>query len=309
MKKAVNGSGNETALSAHGPRLRVLAAALLFSTGGTAIKATQLGGWEVACLRSGVAFLALLVMLPAARRQRSWRGPLVGLGYGGALIAYAAANKLTTAASAVFLTSTAPLYVLFLAPWLLGERLRRKDLLFMFALAAALGLFFVELEPRFETAPDPLAGNLIGVLAGLFWALTVLGLRWLGRDEQRPGDLASAVVWGNLIAFAACLGPALPVGAWDARDLWVVLYLGTVQIGLAYVLLIGGMRRVPALEASLLVLVEPVFNALLAWLVHGEAPGRWALAGGALILMATAAHITAGTARLGAARGRAARRS
>ena len=309
MNHHLNGPGSAPRLAGQGPRLRVLAAALLFSTGGTAIKATQLAGWEVACLRSGVAFLALLVMLPAARRPGSWRGPLVGLGYAGALVSYAAANKLTTAASAVFLTSTAPLYVLFLAPWLLGERLRRKDLLFMVALALALGLFFVDLEPRFETAPDPFAGNLVGVVAGLFWALTVLGLRWLGRDEGRPGEAASAVVWGNLFAFAACLGPALPIATWVARDVWVIVYLGAVQIGLAYVLLIAGMRRVPALEASLLVLVEPVFNALLAWLVHGEVPGRWALAGGGLILVATAALITAGRARRGAARGRAAPRS
>lgn len=309
MSKEVSGAPQRAALSARAPRLQVLAAALLFSTGGTAIKASQLGGWEVACFRSGVAFLALLAMLPSARRELSWRGPLVGLGYAGALVAYAAANKLTTAANAVFLTSTAPLYILFLAPWLLGERLRRQDLYFMGALAVALGLFFVELEPRFETAPDPFTGNLVGVVAGLFWAFTVLGLRWLGRDERRPGDVASAVVWGNLIAFLACLGPALPVAAWDARDVGIILYLGTVQIGLAYVLLISGMRRVPALEASLLILVEPVFNALWAWLVHGEVPSGWALLGAAVLLAATVAHLSADRARRGVARGRAGPRS
>jgi drug/metabolite transporter (DMT)-like permease len=75
-----------------------------------------------------------------------------------------------------------------------------------------------------------------------------------------------------------------------ARDLAILVFLGVIQIGLAYVLLVSGIRGVPALEASLLLLLEPVLNPVWAWLVHGEAPGQWSLIGGAIIMVATTAR-------------------
>jgi len=96
------------------------------------------------------------------------------------------------------------------------------------------------------------------------------------------------VVAGNLLVFAVCLPMALPVARFAAVDVAAISYLGVVQIGLAYVCMTRAMREVPALEASLLMLVEPVLNPVWAWLVHGERPSEWALAGGALILAATA---------------------
>ncbi len=271
-------------------RLQVLAAALLFSTGGAVIKAVSLSGWQVACLRSAVAATALWVMLPGARRRWTGSTLLVGVAYAGALITYVLANRLTTAASTIFLQSTAPLYLLFLGPWLLREPLRRRDLLFMVALAAGLALFFAEPDPPSATAPWPLAGNLLAALGGVFWALALTGLRAMGREGARPGAAESAVVAGNVIALVACLPLAWPVSGAAAADWLLIGYLGVVQIGLAYVFLTRGLRRVPALEASLLLLIEPVLNPLWAWWLHGERPGGWALAGGALILTATALH-------------------
>src|SRR6185295_9128401 len=104
----------------------VLAAALLFSTGGAAIKATSLSGWQVASFRSGIAAIALLLALPAARRRWSPRVWLVGAAYAGTMTCFVISNKLTTSAAAIFLQSTAPLWILLLAPWLLGEKLRRS---------------------------------------------------------------------------------------------------------------------------------------------------------------------------------------
>src|SRR5436309_1136311 len=100
-------------------RLEILAAAALFSTGGAAIKACSLSGWQVASFRSGIAALAVLVMLPAARRVPSGRAVAVGAAYATTMILFVRANKLTSAANAIFLQSTAPLYVLLLAPRLL----------------------------------------------------------------------------------------------------------------------------------------------------------------------------------------------
>jgi len=106
----------------------------------------------------------------------------------------------------------------------------------------------------------------------------------------RYGGGAAAVVLGNVFAFVACLAFALPVTSVRAADLGIVAFLGVFQIGLAYVLLNYGLHHVGALEASLLLLAEPVLNPLWAWLVHGERPTAWAVAGGAVIVIATLAH-------------------
>jgi drug/metabolite transporter (DMT)-like permease len=94
------------------------------------------------------------------------------------------------------------------------------------------------------------------------------------------------VVIGNLIAFGVCLPLALPVGHTTATDIAVIAYLGIFQVGLAYVFLSRSLRFVPAVEASTLLLAEPVFNPVWTWLAHGERPGRFAIAGGAVIVLA-----------------------
>ncbi|HEX5760667.1 MAG TPA: DMT family transporter [Thermoanaerobaculia bacterium] len=273
--------------SALSGRLAVLAAAALFSTGGAVIKAIDLSGWQVASFRSGIAALALLALIPASRRAASWRALGVGVVYAATLVLFVQANKQTTAASAIFLQSSAPFYVLLLSPWLLRERVRRSDLALMAALAVGLALLFVGLDAASPTAPRPLLGNVLGAAAGLTWACTVMGLRALGRAGG-PGAAAGAAVLGNALTFLVCLPLALPARGGGAGDWAGVLFLGVVQVGLAYVFLTRAMPRVPAFEASLLLLLEPVLNPIWAWLAHGERPGAWSLAGGALILAATA---------------------
>jgi drug/metabolite transporter, DME family len=270
-------------------RLQLLAAAALFSTGGAAIKATELGGWQIASFRSGIAALALLLLLPAARRGWNWRVIPVGVAYAATLVLFVLANRMTTAANTIFLQSTAPLYILLLGPLLLREPIRRRDLLFMAAVAGGLVLFFVGAETPVATAPDPTRGNLLALMSGVCWALTVVGLRWMGRQPEGGASPLATVVVGNLIAFTACLPMALPVPRVGAVDWAVVVYLGVFQIGLAYFFMSVAIRRVPALEAATLLLVEPALNPVWAWLAHGEAPSAWAIAGGALILGATLA--------------------
>jgi DME family drug/metabolite transporter len=276
-------------------RWQVLAAAALFSTGGAAIKACGLSGWQVACFRSGVAGAALWFFLPMARGRWRREQVLVGCAYAATLILYVLANKLTTAANAIFLQSTAPLFLLLLAPLWLKEPVSRRDLWFMGALALGMGLFFAGMEAPRRTATDPVLGNTLGVCAALTWALTVAGLRWIARtegEEGRParGAAAGATVVGNVMVFVVCLPLALPVEGGTPQDaLWIV-YLGVFQIGLAYLCMTAGVRRIQAVEASLLLLVEPVLNTGWAWLLHDEVPGPWSRAGALVIFVATLLH-------------------
>lgn len=269
-------------------RLQLLGAALLFSTGGAAIKATTLTSAQIAGFRSGVAVLAVLLLAPSARRWPAARAWLVGIAYAATVILYALANKLTTAANTIFLQSTAPLFVLLAAPWLLRERISRRDVVFVVVAAIGLALFFVGAEPARTTAPDPATGNLLAAASGVAWAATILGLRWMGSAPADGAAPIHAVVAGNALAFAACLPFALPLPSFVAGDAMTVLYLGALQIALPYLLVSAAVRRLPALEISLVLLVEPVLNPLWAFALHGEVPGALAITGGAILLGATA---------------------
>ena len=268
-------------------RLDIVVAALLFSTGGAAIKATALNGFEVAGLRSGIAALALVTLLPAARRGFGWRSAAVGVAFAGTLVLFVSANKLTTSAASIFLQSTAPLYVLLLGPWLLRERASRSDLVLMVPVALGLVLVFAGTGTAGRTAPDPFLGNLLALASGVTWALAIMGLRWMAGDGK-SSPLAAAVL-GNVFAAVACLPLVRSFAAVTTADWLALLYLGVFQVGLAYVFLTRGVGRLPALDAALLLLVEPALNPVWAWLVHGERPSALALAGGALILGSTAA--------------------
>ncbi len=276
-------------------RLRLVLTALLFSTGGMAVKSCDLGSWQVASFRCGVAALTLLLVLPASRalltRRTGSRGAwLVGLAYAATMLLYVLANKSTTAANAIFLQSTAPIYILLLGPLLLGEQNQRRDLFFLVAMAGGMGLFFLGQPEASESAPAPFLGNALATVAGLAWALTVVGLRWLAGRSSEAGEgssSAGAVLAGNLLAFGIALPLALPVGAASGSDWLWIFYLGAVQIALAYVLMTSALRHLSALETSLILLLEPVLNPLWAWLSHGEILSRWAMLGAALILLAT----------------------
>lgn len=268
-------------------RLAVLGAALLFSTGGAAIKGTSLTGFEVAGSRSAVAAAVMLLVLPAARRGLRLDLLPAALAYASTLVCFVLATKWTTAAAAIFLQSTAPLWVLLLAPFLLREPIRRRDLPFLAAIAFGLLLVLWGSRDPAATAPRPLLGNSIALVSGLSYALMMIGMRRLslaepGRDRSLP-----ATVIGNILAFLLC-APffASPWQRATREDVLAILFLGVVQIGVAYWLLVKGLRRLPALEVSLLVLLEPVLNPIWTWWLHGERPGALALLGGALLLLA-----------------------
>lgn len=257
-------------------RLLLLAAAALMSTAGAAMKLCGLSGLQIAGGRSLVAGLFLLAAVPEARRRPTARVALAVASYAAMVILFTLANKLTTAANAIFLENSAPLWVLLLSPALLSERAGRGELLAVPVYALGLALFFLD-----ELSPGQVAGTLVALAAGLAYALCIIGLR-MARDE---GPVA--LVLGNLLAAVVAL-PAWPAGpAVRPLDLLLLGYLGVFQLGLAYLALVRGIVRVPALEASLLVLLEPVLNPIWTYLLAGERPGPWALAGGGVVMAAT----------------------
>ena len=271
-------------------RFAALAAAILFSTGGAAIKVAAFSAAQVSSLRSGIAAIALLIWYRRQFAWTRWTAP-AALAYTGTLTLFVAATKLTTAANAIFLQSTAPIYLLLLAPWLLREHVSKRDLVYLVIIAGGMGLCFSGQTNATATAPNPGLGNLLGVASGVAWALTLISLRHLNRDDRfRQGSAPgiTAVIAGNGIACLAAAPWALPLPHATPGEWVTMVYLGVVQIGLAYVCLTVAVRRLPALEVSLLLLLEPALNPIWTWLVRGEEPGGWTIAGGTVILGATA---------------------
>lgn len=267
------------------PRLQIIVAAVLFSTGGAAIKTAAFSGLQVASIRSGIAAVALLLWV---RGRIAWSWPTVAIGavYAGTLTLFVTSTKLTTAADAIFLQSTAPLYIVVLAPCLLGECFRSRDLVFLSAVGAGLAMCFLgQPEPTF-TAPDPATGNLLGVMCSVTWAFTLIGLRWGERHGADTG--ISAIVVGNTMAFAVGGASLWPLPAASAGEWATMAYLGVFQIALAYIFLTSAVAHLPVLDISLLLLLEPVLNPIWTWLVRGEEPGVWTLLGGAVIVVASA---------------------
>lgn len=273
-------------------RLELLAAAALFSTGGAAIKWCSFSGWHVAGMRSLFAVLAFLAFVRSARAWPSRQEWLVGLAYAATLTLFVLANKETTAANTIFLQSTAPLYILLASPLLLREPIRRQDVVFLVVMAGGLALLFLDEARGTRSAPRPMLGNVLALASGVAWAATVMGLRWLGRNESsgRARGGLGAVVAGNALTFLACATQMSPMPHGTQGDWAILVYLGVIQIALAYLFLTAALARLSAFEASVILLVEPVLSPLWAWIVHGEKPGTWALLGGAVLVLSTTVH-------------------
>jgi drug/metabolite transporter (DMT)-like permease len=253
--------------------LALLAASLLWSTGGFLIKSVHWHPLAISGMRSLIAALFLTAVLRPKQLRLS---PAV---LGGAL-AYAAtvtlvvvATRLTTAANAIFLQYTSPFYVAIFGIWFLGERPSRADWGALLVIFGGMSLFFFE-----ELDPSGRWGIFAALGAGVGFAWLTLFLR-----KQKDADPVVSIVLGNYLA--ALVGLPFMFGALPDPAGWLALgLLGVAQIGLPYWLYALAIRRVSAIEAVLLVTLEPVLNPLWVFLLLGEIPGYFTLAGGMVII-------------------------
>jgi drug/metabolite transporter (DMT)-like permease len=268
------------------PVLRLLLTAALFASGGALLKLCEFPSLQRAGLRAGIAAATIFLLLPEARRRPSSRILRLFPAYFGATVLFVVANSMTTAANAIFLQSAAPLWIVLLGPWLVHERPSRRDLLTLLGVGAGMLLFFVAPAEAQATAPEPRLGDWFAIASGVSYALLLLGMRWLSRAGA--GEASAAIAWGNLLTcpVALLLLPAFgqqPIVG-NTGDWITIVVLGVLQVGLAYAILVRAIVHVPAMRASLVMMVEPVLNSLVAWLVHGETPHWLAALGGALIV-------------------------
>lgn len=268
------------------PLLLVLGAAVLWSTGGLFIKATSLSAIE---LSFGRSLLAVITVAIVTRREGFGLNRVTAITsvlYAALLILFVMATKLTTAANAIFLQYTAPVYVLVLEPLFYKEKFRLRDLVTVVACVGGMSLFFVG-----TLRPQDVDGNLLALASGVCFALYFLLLR---HSKARNVNRASSVIYGNLIVVFICAPAflaALRRGI-SAPDFASMAYLGVIQIGFAYLLFTQAMARgLRSLDASIAGYVEPVLNPIWVFLFIGEPPSGWAMVGGAIIIASVVAHM------------------
>jgi len=274
------------ARGAHAPPLLfVVAAALLWSSGGLFIKWTSLSGLALSFWRS---FFAAFTVAIFTRHEGFGLNRLTAVAsflYAVLLILFVMATKETTAANAIFLQYTAPVYLLIFEPLIYKEQFRLRDLATVVICVGAMALFFVG-----QLRPQDVTGNLFALASGLCFALYFLLLR---HPKAREVNRASSVIYGNILAviLTASWGVAA-IPNMTVHDGLSVAYLGVVQLGIAYTLFTVAMARgVRSLDAGIVCYIEPVLNPLWVFLVLGEQPSRWALLGGSIIIAAVICHM------------------
>ena len=256
--------------------LAIAGAALLWSTGGIGIKAVAEPPLTIACWRSAFAAAVLLALFrPRIRLTPTFVAATAS--YAACLTSFVVATKWTTAANAIFLQYSGVVWVLLLSPLVVGEPRRAEDAVAIGVALAGMVLFFAgRLELRAH------AGDAVALLSGIFFAGVVLLLR---RESEGEGGEA-AVAWGNVLAALALVPFAMSDTAIATRSVVILALLGTFQLAAAYVLFLRGIAHVPAAQASVVSMLEPVANPIWVFLFLGEAPSAFALAGGAIVLAA-----------------------
>ncbi len=254
--------------------LLLAATALLWSSGGLAIKLVDLPPMAITGARSALSALTLVAIFHGRLSFRPTPARLcAAVCYAGTLITNVAATKMTTSANAILLAYTAPVYVAVLAPRLLGERTRPSDWAFVAAVLGGMVLFFLD-----GLSPAGLWGNIAAVVTGLCYAGFTLAMR-----AQKDASPVESVVLGH--GLTALVGlPFLFLGLPDARGWLGLAYLGVLQQGVSLALYVWSIKRLGALETILIMTLEPILNPVWVALGVGELPGPFACAGGAAVV-------------------------
>ncbi len=260
--------------------LAVFTAALMWSTGGLFVKLVTFNAMQISFFRCSIAALVFAALFRKRLLIVNKFTFINAIFYASVLIAYVIALKLTTAANAIFLQSTAPIYVLIFEPVILKTSYNRVNIITI--IVCVIGMFFFFMG---KISPAYFEGNLVALFSGIMFASLFLGLR--KNDDKYQ---LSSIFYGNVIVALICIPFLSGIENVNFSNLWMVSFLGIFQIGLAYAVFSFGLRRVLAIEASIIALVEPVFNPVWVFIGYGEIPSFMAIIGGIIILSAITAR-------------------
>jgi drug/metabolite transporter (DMT)-like permease len=246
--------------------LLLVMTAILWSFGGLLIKLIQWNPIAISGMRSLIAAVIILIVLRRPRLPRSLPQIAGIAAYAATVLLFVVSNKLTTAANAILLQYTAPVYVALLGAWFLKERVGRADWLTIFLVLGGMLLFFLD-----DLKAGGLAGNITALLSGISFAVMIVCLR-----SQKSASPLETVFWGNVLT--AVIGMPFMTGPLPDAQSWAgLLLLGVFQLGLSYILYAVAIKKVTALEGVLIPVIEPIMNPILVLFILGEIPGIWSI--------------------------------
>jgi drug/metabolite transporter (DMT)-like permease len=252
--------------------------AFLWSIAGLFIKVIDWNPFAIAGARSLVASLVVLAWL--RRPKLHWSFAQVGAAVASCatMLLFVSANKTTTAANAILLQYVGPVFTAIIGAWLLKERARWEHWAAFVFVAGGMVLLFMD-----KLGGGRLLGNVLAVLSGLVFSFYYIFMR-MQKDESP----LESILLAHWLTAAIGLGVALflpcPVFTWKAAG--AIVMLGIFQVGVSSVLFTAAIKRVPAVFANLIAVIEPVFNPLWVFLALGEKPGLNAIIGGTIIIVA-----------------------
>ncbi|KRQ85804.1 threonine and homoserine efflux system [Caloramator mitchellensis] len=255
--------------------LFLVLSSILWSLGGVFIKLVQWNPIAIAGMRSLISAIFLIVVVRKVKFNRSKDQIICALTYAATVILFVSATKLTTAANAIMLQYTAPIFVAFLSYIVLKEKVEKIDWITIFIVFLGMILFFIG---KLET--KNFLGNLLSILSGITYALLAIYMR-----KQKDKSPEESLIIGNLIT--AVISIPFMLQSMPSKMSWLgLLLLGTIQLGLPYLLYAKAIKHITAIEAVLIPVIEPLLNPLWTFLVLNERPTPWALLGGFVVLSA-----------------------
>lgn len=256
--------------------LAVVLTALLWSSGGLLIKLVSLNAMQLSFFRCLIAAIVFALIFRKKVLIVNKLAILNAVFYATVLTLFVIATKTTTAANAIFLQSTAPIYVLIFEPIINKTRWEPINIITIAVCFLGMILFFMG-----ELSPGHLEGNIVALLAGVAFAAFFLGMRKNDKQYQQ-----SAIFYGNILVAAICIPFIIDLEYLSFNDLWMVSFLGVFQIAAAYAIFTYGIKRILAVEASIISMLEPVLNPVWVYLGYGEVPTTYAIIGGVIIITA-----------------------
>lgn len=256
--------------------LYVFTAALLWSSGGLFIKLISFNAMQLSFFRCLIAAITFALIFRKRTLIFNKLSIINSVIYAIVLITFVIATKTTTAANAIFLQATAPIYVLIFEPLFNKSRYERINIITVGVCILGMILFFVG-----KLDPGHLEGNLVALISGVTFAALFLGMK--NNDQQYQ---QSSIFWGNILVALICIPFLSSLEGISFSDAWMVSFLGIFQIALAYAFFASGLKRIYAVEASIISMIEPVLNPVWVFIGYGETPSLTAIIGGLIILAA-----------------------
>jgi len=255
--------------------IAIVIAAILWSTGGIFIKLTTLTAMQISFFRCAFAALVFLVVFKRELfKANIFTFVNAGL-YAAVLILYVIATKTTTAANAVFLQYTAPIYVLIFEPIINKTKYEKINIITIIICILGMTLFFTD-----KLSSGSIYGNIFALLSGVAFAAFLLGMRKNKKEHQFV-----SIFYGNIIVVLITLYSIFQIESLSFSNFIMVSYLGIFQVGIAYIVFAYGLKRVLAVEASLISMIEPVLNPVWVLIGYGELPSVTAIFGGIIIII------------------------